>query len=459
MAGKFDASNIGIKNINTNVLSTSVQKNFELIKDGTGKALLELDGMLGGIFGSLKELINTALNFISGIIDSILNIINAVLNFIKRLIEMILGFIRSALNLLIGKLCMMLGIPMGQRTEIVVRIMSYMRQSMGAFGALLSGKAKLMKNYNIKDLGTLFITDLLNVSLVSGVLSTIRDLRDYDNILKKLIDACGLTTVVRGMRQMFANGSQFDLYHYDRFYSVAEEYFRDMGDGGTQYEIFQLLNNKQFIQMEYLKRYNINNYGTLFTIYKRLGFDQNRLGYLIEITSMSSLDDLIPKPYQNLNYDITPEEVESQVGDEYTLFEKVAIVRNGGSTIVREPVVYDESAEGIMKYKRNADSFNKYVKNKYPMARDKDLDVTKPYNLSNPMTFKLGDYNSSIKVDTTTLSTTGKVQSICGINGMTIEENTRQVEFEGFSNKVELDPVDENIIKESKYTDKKTFKI
>ena len=416
--------------------------------------------MLGGFFGALKDLINTALNFIAGIVDAILNIINAVLNFIKKLINMILDFIRQALNLLMGKLCMMLGISHYNGVSIVNKTMNYMQKAMGPFGALISGKAKLIKNYTIPDLGTLFITDILNTSLIAGVLSARKWSKgEYDNILRNLIDACGLTSVIRGLRQMFSSGTHFEYYYYEKFYSIAEEHFSKLENGGTKYEIFQLLNNKHFIQLDYLKKYRIYSYGTLFTLYKRLGWDKSHLGYLVEISSMSSLDSLIPKPYQSLDYSITDAEIEALVGDDYTLFEEAALVRNGSSIVVRKPAKYADNADDIIKYQRDCDSFAKCVKNKYPMAADKELSVTESYTLNNPMNFSLSNYTSSITPKTTTTSNTEMIQSTCGIPSIKLDENTRQVEFEGFKNNVDIEVNDGDNLKPSKYNNKLVFKM
>ena len=75
------------------------------------------------------------------------------------------------------------------------------------------------------------------------------------------------------------------------------------------------------------------------------------------------------------------------------------------------------------------------------------------------MNFSLSNYNSSITPKTTATSDTEKIQSTCGVPGIKLEENTRQVEFEGFKNSTDVETDDGNNLKPSKYNNKLVFKM
>ena len=424
---------VGTKKVTTQLLDLSIKKNFESVKDGTGKPLSELEGMLEP-FGELGKTISNLVNKVKSVVNKILsaigNVIKSVAKFIGKILSAIGGAIKAALKYVMG----LLGIPLDAITGIFKKVMKYIKSALGVLGGWIKDIFGLGSNAShMRDITGVAVSDITKTGLVAGLLGFFRhDSRGLKNAHNRLTKEFGIESVTKAYNQLFRHGSYGNDY-YDHYYNLDSSYSNE--DDRRIHRGYYKSNKKR---NDYFNKVKLDSPDDALRRFSSVGISGTTAKDLVALSNINDLDRVLPRNSRRVTSDVTYADIKDRQRSGYTDIEKLNIIRKSSGTLKHNEETYDNyTGDGIVNdyasRRRIEEAYAKRFGIDHGSIFERFTYKGRRPKIDKPLEFLNKEYTPSVIADQTKETELEKIATTLGVENITLSKPLTYADYEGFS--------------------------
>lgn len=424
---------VGTKKVTTQLLDLSIKKNFESVKDGTGKPLSELEGILEP-FGELGKTINNLVNKVKSVVNNILsaigNVIRSVAKWIGKILSAIGGAIKAALKYVMG----LLGIPYDALSNIFKKVMKYIKSALGVLGGWLKNILGLGANAgHMTGFAGVAASDIAKTGMLAGLLGYFRnDSKGLNRTTDRLIKEFGAEDVTRAYNKLFSHGNYSKSY-YDNYYGLGSK-IKDPLDSQIYHGYYR--SNKR--RNGYFSKLKLDTLNSVFDRFKFLGISGSTAKELVELSSIGDLDRLLPRNNRRISYGEDYKELKKKKRTEYSNLEKLNIIRKSSGVLEHREEGYDRyTGDGLVNDYASRRRIGEAFERRYGIDNgtlfERFTYEGKRPNIEKPLDFRNENYIPSTIADQTKETEIEKIATTLGVENMTLEKPLSYADYKGFT--------------------------
>lgn len=424
---------VGTKKVTSQLLDLSIKKNFESVKDGTGKPLSMLEGE-DSPFGELGKTISNLVNKVKSVVNKILsaigNVIKSVAKFINKILSAIGGAIKAALKYVMG----LLGIPYDAISSVFKKVMKYIKSALGVLGGWLKDILGLGSSAgHMRDLTGVAVSDIAKTGLIAGLLGYFRNnSRGLNNATNRLKREFGLESVTKAYNQLFRHGS-YGRSYYNEYYNLGSD-FKDPRDR----EIHRGYYNSNKKRNSYFNKVKLDNASSVLNRFDSIGLSDNTLSKLVTLSNINDLDRVLPRNSRNLTYGINYKDIKDNKRSNYTDLEKLNIIRKSSGLLKHNEEEYNNyTGDGIVNdyasRKRIGEAYAKRFNIDHGSVFERFTYKGRRPKIDKPLDFIKKEYVPSVIADQNKETELEKVATTIGVENVSLSKPLTYANYEGFS--------------------------